>query len=143
MTDKENSMLNIALNLKYFGIEIENTETTTGGFGVMPCTKCYFSVPESSTLYLKDKDDTINERLKTSEGLIQIAKELIVDMIICSENSEFISPEEIAEMKANKSNSLKFYAKVRQGDIWSNKKGDLKLKEAIKKIDDVTGYKEA
>ena len=90
----------------------------------------------------ESEDETFNEKLKTSEGLTQIGKEIIIDMIMCSDGSEDISTEDISDF-------VKFYVKVRNGETWTKEQGDEMLKvateqikTAVEKLKSQNGYKE-
>lgn len=136
MTDKEREIMAVKrlLQLENYGIKIENVKQETGMFGFPENFKIYFSVPESSTMYDEDENESYNEKLKTSEGLTQIAKELIADIIMCFDDDGFISPDDIEKMKANKFDFVKFYVKVRKGEVWSREKGEEKLKAANERL---------
>lgn len=144
MTDAERTVevIKRSVQLEIYGIKLEDIKQTTGKFGIPENIKIYFSVPESSTMYDESEDETFNEKLKTSEGLTQIGKEIIVDMIMCGDGGEDISTEDISDF-------VKFYVKVRNGETWTKEQGDETLKvtneqikTAVEKLKSQNGYKE-
>ena len=122
---KEN--LKAVLTLEYYGIHIE--ETKEKDFKQL----YYFSVPERSTIEISN---VLNDKSKTADGLIEIAKESLTQIIIDSCKSEFGDDEEDEEfyndVKNNISDYASFYAKIRQGETWNEEMG----KAAIQKITD-------
>lgn len=122
--------LQILLTMEWLGIHIENIKDTANE------RSYYFSVPEKSTMEVKDKK--ANEQIKTSDGLIAIAKEELIDMMIDSCNNEFGDDKELFEdIKNNISDYVKFYAKIRVGEIWNKELG----KAAVDKLLNID-YKE-
>lgn len=121
------SNLKTVLSLEYYGIHIEDTKEQ-----VLKILY-YFSVPEKSTIEI---DNALNDKIKTADGLIKIAKESLTQIIIDSCKSEFNDDEEDEEfyndVKNNISEYALFYAKVRKGEIWNEEMG----KAAIQKITD-------
>ena len=118
--------LKIVLALEYYGIHIE--ETKEKDFKLL----YYFSVPEKSTMEI---DSPMNDKIKTSDGLIEIAKESLTEIIIDSCKSEFNDDEDeefYNDVKNNISDYALFYAKVRKGETWNKEMG----KAAIQKITD-------
>ena len=77
--------LKTILTLEYMGIHIEDTKEQD--FKQL----YYFSVPEKSTI---ETNDFLNDQIKTSDGLIQVAKDFLAVMIISSCKSEFDDREE-------------------------------------------------
>lgn len=133
--------LEIVLALEYLGIHIEDTKEETDKYGISSKTIYYFSVPERSTIEVKDEDS--KEKVKTSDGLISIAKESLTEMVIDSCKAEFSDDEEfIEEVKNNISDYLKFYAKVRTGEVWSKELGEEMIKKISDEIKAASGYKE-
>ena len=93
-------------------------------------------------MYDENKDKTFNEKIKTSDGLTEIAKKLIIELIMCSDRDDMISSEDISDF-------VKFYVKIRNGEVWTNKQrddaikmADEQLKTAIEKLKALNGYKE-
>ena len=118
--------LKAVLTLEYYGIHIE--ETKEQDFKLL----YYFSVPEKSTIEI---DSPMNDKIKTSDGLIEIAKESLTEIIIDSCKSEFDDEEDeefYNDVKNNISDYASFYAKVRKGEVWNEEMG----KAAIQKISD-------
>ena len=114
MTDAERAVevIKKSLQLGIYGIKIEETKQTIGALGLPDSYKIYFSIPESSTMYDESKDRTFNEKIKTSEGLTEIAKKLIIELIMCSDRDDMISSEDISDF-------VKFYVKIRNGEVWT------------------------
>ena len=121
------SNLKVVLSLEYYGIHIEDAKEQD--FKIL----YYFSVPEKSTIEI---DNALNDKIKTADGLIEIAKESFTQIIIDSCKSEFDDDEEDEEfyndVKNNISDYALFYAKVREGEVWNEEMG----KAAIQKITD-------
>ena len=131
-----------SLQLGIYGIKIEETKQTIGALGLPDSYKIYFSIPESSTMYDENKDKIFNEKIKTSDGLTEIAKKLIIELIICSDRDDMISSEDISDF-------VKFYVKIRKGEVWTKeqsedamKMADEQIKTAIEKLKALNGYKE-
>ena len=131
-----------SLQLGIYGIKIEETKQTIGALGLPDSYKIYFSIPESSTMYDENKDKTFNEKIKTSDGLTEIAKKLIIELIMCSDRDGMISSEDISDF-------VKFYVKIRNGEVWTKeqsedamKMADEQIKIAIEKLKALNGYKE-
>lgn len=119
------------LSLQYLGIQVENTEPSSWNM-VSPIVY-KFSVPEKSEI----KIESVDYDSCTSDGLIQIAKETLMD-IIC-ESFEEDDVDLLEDFKKNTSDYAKFYAKVRKGEIWTKELG---VKELEKLKSQVGGYKE-
>lgn len=119
--------LQTVLALALYGIDIEKTdEMTENGF---PKIVYFFSVPESSTIELDDLDK-YKDLVKSSEGLITVAKDTLTDLLFESfkmSYGEDIDRKEVAD-------SMKFYAKVRKGEIWSLQKGKEKIDSIMNSI---------
>lgn len=113
--------------MEYYGIHIEDTREKD--FKQL----YYFSVPERSTIEISN---ALNDKIKTADGLIEIAKESFTQIIIDSCKSEFDDDEEDEEfyndVKNNISEYASFFAKVRKGEVWNEEMG----KAAIQKITD-------
>ena len=71
-----------SLQLGSYGIKIEETEQTIGALGFPDGYKICFSIPESSIMYDENEDEAFNKKIKTSEGLTEIAKKLIIELIM-------------------------------------------------------------
>ena len=144
MTDVERAIevIKKSLQLGVYGIKIEETTQTIGALGLPDSYKIYFSIPESSIMYDENKDKTFNEKIKTSDGLTEIAKKLIIELIMCSDRDDMISSEDISDF-------VKFYVKIRKGEVWTKeqsedamKMADEQIKTAIEKLKALNGYKE-
>lgn len=133
--------LKTVLTLEWLGVHIEDTEETTNEYGIPSKTIYYFSVPESSTIEVKDKE--VSEKIKSSDGLIALAKEEILDMLMDSCKDVFGDDEEfLEEVKNNQSDYFKFYAKVRVGEKWTKELGDAMVKKLTDEIHAASTYKE-
>lgn len=133
--------LKIVLTLEWLGIHIEDTKETSDEYGIPSKTVYYFSVPETSTIEIEDKK--VSERIKTSEGLISLAKEEILDMLMDSCKDVFGDDKEfLEEVKNNTSDYFKFYAKVRTGEKWTKELGDAMVKKLTDEIHAISAYKE-
>lgn len=123
---KEN--LKTVFALEYFGVHIEEVREEKNLKLLY-----YFSVPEKSKIKSIIPN---NNQINTSDGLIELAKESITEMIIESHKHEFDDNEEYEEfyndVKNNISDYVLFFAKVREGEIWTEEMG----KDAIQKITD-------
>ena len=123
------------VNLEYLGIRIED-EKEEGSK-----TAYYYSVPESSTLEVENKE--LNSRIKTANDLKNLAKETIVVMILDNCLKEFGEDAEfLYDIKNNTSDYFKFYAKVRKGEQWNKDLGDAMVKTLMDDIKAVSAYKE-
>lgn len=133
--------LKTVLTLEWLGIHIEDTKETNDGYGIPSKTVYYFSVPETSTIEIEDKE--VSERIKTSEGLISLAKEEILNMLMDFCKDVFGDDEEfLEEMKNNISDYFKFYAKVRTGEKWTKELGDAMVEKLTNEIHAASAYKE-
>ena len=130
MTDSERmtKVFKISMEMLAYGIKIEDAKETTSFLGLPENCKVYFSIPETSTVYDDNKDAEFNAKLKTTDGLTEIAKKLIIDMFMCSDDSDIVTPEDL-------SNFIKFYVKVRGGETWTKEQSDEAVKEVNEQID--------
>jgi hypothetical protein len=132
---KEN--LYAVLMLEYLGIHIEKTrEGSKEPDGRMVY---FFSVPETSSIHKDDLGDTT-----TADGLIKVAKEAYLEMIIDSYKSVFGDEDTwvIDQIKQNPSHYAKFYAKVRTGEEWNEELGKERLADLTEEIKQAAAYKE-
>lgn len=130
MTDSERitKVLKISMEMLAYGIKIEDAKETTSFLGLPENYKVYFSIPETSTVYNDNKDEEFNAKLKTTDGLTEIAKKLIIDMFMCSNDSDIVTPEDLSSF-------IKFYVKVRSGETWTKEQSNEAVKEVNKQID--------
>lgn len=139
--ERFNDNFKVLLALEKLGIRTEDVKTEGGAFKYTTKTAFYYSVPESSTMEVEDAE--INARIKTPDGLKLLAKEIIADAIIDACKAEYPDEEDFVEdIKKNASTYFKFYAKVRIGDIWTNEKGDARVKELCEDIQRTAQYRE-
>ena len=124
------------LTLEYMGIHIEDIKKRD--FKQL----YYFSVPEKSTI---ETNDFLNDQIKTSDGLIQVAKDFLAVMIISSCKSEFDDSEEDEEFYKDVENNISeyalFFAKVRQGEVWNEEKGKAAVNKAVEPLKNLS-YKQ-
>ena len=125
------------LNLEWLGVHLEDTKEEVGDDFITK-TVYYYSVPESSIIELDDNE--LNNRIKTSDGLKLLAKEVLIDLLLKSCEAAYPDDEEfIEDVKNNTSSYFKFRAKVRNGEVWNKEMGDLRVKELC---EDIAQYSE-
>lgn len=133
--------LKTVLTLEWLGVHIEDTKEVTDEYGIPSKTVYYLSVPETSTIEVEDKE--LSVRIQSSDELISLAKEEILDMLMASCKDVFGDDEEfLEEVKNNTSDYFKFYAKVRKGEIWTKELGDAMVKKLTDEIHVASAYKE-
>lgn len=129
--------------LEYLGIHIEDIKQITDEYSIFSKTVYYFSVPETSMIELGTVTEEMSAKIKCADGLISIAKEEILDMLLEACKIEFGDDEEfVKEVKDNSSDYLKFYAKVRNGEVWNKELGDAAIKKLSSDIKLASSYKE-
>lgn len=136
--------LETVLRLEYLGVHIEDTKDLKDEFGLETIIAYYFTVPEHSTIEVENKE--LNEKVKSSDGLITLTKEILIEMCIDSfkdilEDDDF-TKEMIDDFKSNPSEFVKFYAKVRKGETWDKEIGRKAVEKISNDIKRATGYKE-
>lgn len=133
----ENS-LKLTLILEYYGIRMEDTKELDG------VTYQYISVPESSTIVTEDQE--VNDRIKTSDGLVALAKDMLIKMQLDTCREIFGADDDIeeilAEMKSTVSDWLKIYARVRKGEVWTEEMAKARLNELGAELREANEYKE-
>lgn len=124
------------VNLEYLGIRIEDVKEEDFK------TVYYYSVPESSTLEVENKE--LNSRIKTANDLKRLAKEAIVNMLLDNCLKEFGEDADkfVSDVKNNTSDYFKFYAKVRSGEIWNKELAAQRMKELEKEFEKLCEYEE-
>ena len=133
--------LKTVLALEWLGIHIEDTKEVTDEYGIQSKTVYYFSVPETSTIEVKDKE--LSKKIHSSDSLMSLAKEEILDMLMDSCKDVFGDDEEfLEEVKNNTSDYFKFYAKVRKGETWTKELGDAIVKKITDEMHAMSAYKE-
>lgn len=133
--------LKAVLTLEWLGIHIEDTKEVTDKYGIPSKIIYYFSVPETSTIEVEDKE--LTKRIQSSDGLIALAKEEILNILLETCNDEFDDDKEfLEEIKNNTSDYFKFYAKVRTGEKWSKDFGDAMVKRLTDEIHAASAFKE-
>jgi len=99
----------------------------------------YFSVPESSTIEVDNEE--LNARIKTADGLKRLAKDELIAIFVKAYENDFEKDKDLLDyLKNNTSDYLKFYAKVRKGEVWSKELGDQRIKELIDEVQKASGY---
>lgn len=126
------SNIRTILLMEYFGIRIEK-QTEHGDF-----THMYFSVPESSTVNYS-YDEKLNTLIKTSAGLIEIAKKTLIEMFkkIIVEDLD-----DAAGLNIYVQDYVKFFAKVRTGEVWNKEMAEERVKELGGTVTDNNEYQE-
>lgn len=127
--------------LEWFGVRFEDAKEEKGSCGLYSKTAFYFSVPEASTITTEDKE--LNSRIQTANGLKYFAKESLIDMMIKSFESVYGEDKDFTnDFKNNPHDYLKFYAKVRVGEVWNKELGDKRIKELTDEIKEASKYRE-
>jgi hypothetical protein len=130
---------NVILNLEYLGVHFEDVKEERSKHGFFTKMAYYYSVPESSTIEVDNEE--LNTRIKTADGLKRLAKDELIAMFVKVYGSELGEDKEFLDyMKNNTSDYLKFYAKVRKGEVWTKELGDQRIKELIDAVQKVSGY---
>lgn len=136
MLDKEGlkELIEISLYLEYLGIHEEESKYTENDL------LYFFSVPEKSTIEPKNEKD--KDKFQTSDGLIKFAKDVLTGIFLKSIFKEFDEEDPfdkkfMKELEEDPSKIVKFYAKVRKGEIWTEEMG----KDAMNKITEKLSYK--
>ena len=120
-----------SLTLELLGIRIEDTKKVNS-----LQSQIYFSVPERITIDLEDEER--NNKIKTAEGLKLFAKEEMTRMMLSAipeEDQWLIEDIDMSEY-------VKFYAKTRKGEVWTQEDSDKRAKEIADEIEKVNAYKE-
>ena len=122
------------LNLEYLGIQFENTVNENG------ITKFFFSVPESSAVTVEGYES--NDLLKTSDGLIKIAKQELTKSLVetCKEDDGDTEDNTYADDFVR--DYVKFFAKVRVGEVWTDEMAAERIAELKKELEKINVYKE-
>lgn len=124
--------LKIVLNMEWLGIHIDDVREMRDEYNLISKMVYYFSVPETSTIEVKE-DKELNDKIKTADGLIELGKKHILDMVIDSCNDTFDDDDEelFEDVKNNISDYVKVYAKVRTGERWTKELGDAAVDKLI------------
>lgn len=125
---EENTTL--VVKLEYLGVRFEDTKEYPEKI------LFYFSVPESSTIEVNDVK--LNVDIKTADGLKHLAKEMIIEMI--AKSIPDCDDDFIEYLKNNSSDYLKFFAKVRKGEVWTKELGEQRMHELMEEIRRIGGY---
>ena len=122
------------LLMEWYGIRIEETKE------VGEVVHHYVSVPESSTIEVEDQE--LNARIKTSDGLAKLAKDMLVKMQI--DVCKAIDDDEgfIQYVKDTMPDSLKVLARVRKGEVWTREMGNARVKELTQELKQAAEYQE-
>lgn len=133
--------LETVLRLEWLGIHIEDAREERDKYRSR--TVYYLSVPECSTMNIDKNDALYNRRVKTSNELINYAKEELTNMIIDScENVYGNSDGLIDDIREHQSNYIKFYVKIRADEVWTKELGDKRLANITEELKKDSGYKE-
>lgn len=130
---------NVILNLEYLGVHFEDTKEEKSKYGLYTKMAYYFSVPESSTIEVDNEE--LNARIKTADGLKRLAKDELIAIFVKAYENDFEKDKDLLDyLKNNTSDYLKFYAKVRKGEVWNKELGDQRIKELIDEVQKASGY---
>lgn len=141
MKEQLNNNLQVILGLEWLGIRIEDVKEESDSLGLTEKAIYYYSVPESSTVEVDDEE--LNTRIKTSDGLKHLAKEILLETLIAVCRAIFPDDEEFLEyVEEDISNIFKFKAKVRIGETWTKEMGDNRVKELYGEIQQASQYSE-
>lgn len=135
--------IKIILTLEWLGVRIEDVKEESESSYLFSTTKktYYYSVPESSTIEVADAGEDLNQKIKTADGLIHLAKKELTDVIVKA--CEYYGDKDFTEeVKNNISDYCKFYAKVRKGEVWTKELGDNRVKELTDDLQKASGYQE-
>lgn len=121
-------IIEISLYLEYLGIHEEKTGQTEKGLIY------FFSVPEKSTIEAKNDED--KDKIQTSDGLIKLAKDTLIELFIKMLFTEFDEDDPfhkkfMEELKNDPSGIVKFYAKVRKDETWTEEMGQKAMNKVI------------
>lgn len=122
------------LLMEWYGIRIEDVKDDGSA------VHHYISVPESSTIEVEDKE--LNEKIKTSDGLISIAQDLLIMMVIKHCDATYGDEEFTQEVKDNISDYLKVYARIREGEVWTRELGNARFEELAAELKKDSEYHE-
>lgn len=127
--------------LEWLGVHFEDTREAKGSCGLFSKTVYYYSVPETSTIEVENKE--LNEKIKTAHGLKYLAKETLIEMMFNAFENEYGEDKEfIEDVKNNIHDYFKFCVKVRTGEVWTKELGDNRIKELTAEIQNASGYTE-
>lgn len=136
--------LEMMLTLEFLGIHIEDTKNLKDELGSESIVAYFFSVPEFSIIDVDGNE--INEKIKSADGLISVAKESLTEMVEHSlkdiSKDDIYLEEIIEDFKSDVSKFTKFYAKVRKGETWDKEMGRKAVEKISSDIKRATGYKE-
>ena len=128
------NLLKTTLLLEWYGIRIESSKEI--GY----TTHQYISVPESSTIETEDPE--LNTKIKTADGMISIAKDMLIKTLLDYCQSEFNDDEYTQEVRDNIAEYLKIYVRIRKGEVWTKEMGDARVEELSKDINKSKEYQE-
>ena len=129
----------IIFNLEYLGVHFEDVKEEKSKYGFFTKMAYYYSVPEFSTIEVDNEE--LNTRIKTADGLKRLAKDELIAIFVKAYENDFEKDKDLLDyLKNNTSDYLKFYAKVRKGEVWSKELGDQRIKELIDEVQKASGY---
>ena len=126
--------LQTALLMEYYGIRMEETKE------IEHTTHYYISVPESSTIEVNDQE--LNDKIKTADGLISVAKDLLIKMLLDSCKAVNDDDDFIQHVKDNISEYIKIYAAIRKGEVWTKEIGEARIAEIEAEFHQAMEYEE-
>lgn len=145
----EENLTNI-FALEFLGIRVEDVKEVRDMGNIDFHLSYYFSVPEKLDIKeckLKIPFEFDFNTEHKSDDLIELGKEIFSRGIIDSckdvygQESE-LDEDFINELEGNLSSYAKFYAKVREGEVWTSEMGYSRLEELLNEIHSAGGYKE-
>ena len=96
-------------------------------------------------MQIDEENEEYNKKLNTKNGLIQIAEELIIDILMNLYDDNFITDEDINDIKSGKTNFINFHIVERKNEIWNEEKTlqncDILTNEIEKFINNKSNYK--
>lgn len=139
MLDKQmRENLKISLIMEWYGIRTEDVQE------IDQVTYYYISVPESSEL--KTETDELEKYIRTPEGLVSVAKHMIIKMGVDTYKSMYKDHDDFEDLMKDAEKKVtefvKIYAKVREGEVWTNEMADARVEELVAKVREASKYQE-
>lgn len=145
--EKEKFLIEKFVRLVFYGVKIKDIQPRLDrfGLGIIDGYEIYFSIPENFSLQIDEENEEYNKKLNTKNGLIQIAEELIIDILMNLYDDNFITDEDINDIKSGKTNFINFHIVERKNEIWNEEKTlqncDILTNEIEKFINNKSNYK--
>lgn len=132
-----------AVTIAALGIVTEDTQETFENGEYI--SKFMFSVPEKMMM---DKSSLLERHqhldIYTTDGMMKAAKELTIDMtlLICRIDTESLFGEWAEDDEEEIKKTMKFYGKVRKGEIWTDESSKQAVSDLLKGLHDRQEYTE-